>query len=145
MRRRAPTALAAHPAGPHEYRLNPAVFYLKFVKRDGSLTGGGIITPIDHYQELCEDPKLKGPKDGLRISYDGLAGRYLRQGAFLDLIHSGYIGAHAETTAHLRTLVAAVLRNDRAVVAAIQTSVRLPDDTDVEDEDEDDADDNDME
>jgi hypothetical protein len=24
----------AHPPGPHEYRLNPAVFFLKFVKRD---------------------------------------------------------------------------------------------------------------
>jgi hypothetical protein len=74
-----------------KYRLDPAVFCIKFVKRDGSLSGGGIVTPIDHYEELCEDPALKGPKNGLRISYDELAGRYLRQGSFLDLIHSGYI------------------------------------------------------
>ena len=115
-----------HPPGPHEYRLNPAVFYLKFVKRDGALTGGGIITPIDHYQELRHDPALKGPKDGLRISYDGLAGRYLRQGAFLDLIHSGYIGTHAETTAHLKTLVDAVLKNDRAVVVRFKPRCVFP-------------------
>jgi hypothetical protein len=37
------------------------------------------------------------------------------------LIRSGYIGAHAETTQHLKTLVDAVLANDRAVVAAIQS------------------------
>ena len=111
---------ADHPPGPHEYRLNPAVFYLKFVKRDGAITSGGIITPIDHFLKLREDPACHGPKGGLRVSYDGLAGRYLRQGAFLDLLHSGYIGAHAETTHHLKTLVEAVLAGDRAVVAAIQ-------------------------
>jgi hypothetical protein len=52
----------------------------------------------------------------------------MRQGAFLDLIRSGYIGAHAETTQHLETLVEAVLANDRAVVAAIQTGSPPTDD-----------------
>jgi hypothetical protein len=126
----------AHPPGPHEYRLNPAVFYLKFVKRDGMIRGGGIITPIDHFEQLRKDPACKGPKGGLRISYDGLAGRYMRQGAFLDLIRSGYIGAHAETTQHLRALVEAVLANDRAVVAAIQTGP-APTDDDASDDDDD--------
>jgi hypothetical protein len=110
-----------HEPGPHEYRLNSAVFYLKFVKRDGSIKNGGIITPVDHYERLREDPACKGPRNGLRISYAGLAGRYLRQGAFFDLIRSGYIGAHADTTLHLKTLVDAVLNSDRAVVAAIQS------------------------
>lgn len=120
----------AHPPGPHEYRLNPAIFYLKFVKRDGLIRSGGIITPIDHFKQLRKDPACKGPKGGLRISYDGLAGRYMRQGAFLDLIRSGYIGAHAQTTQHLKTLVEAVLANDRAVVAAIQTAPAPTDDDD---------------
>lgn len=121
---------AGHVPGPHEYRLNPAVFYLKFVKRDGTIRSGGIITPIDHFEQLRHDPACKGPRGGLRISYDGLAGRYMRQGAFLDLLRSGYIGAHAETTQHLKTLVDAVLANDRAVVAAIQTGPPAADDRD---------------
>ena len=58
----------AHPPGPHEYRLNPAIFYLKFVKRDGLIRSGGIITPIDHFKQLRKDPACKGPKGGLRIS-----------------------------------------------------------------------------
>jgi hypothetical protein len=33
--------------GPLEYRLNPEVFYLKFVKRDGAISNGGIVVPID--------------------------------------------------------------------------------------------------
>jgi hypothetical protein len=108
------------PSGPHEYRLNPSVFYLKFVKRDGAISSGGIITPIDHFEKLRTDPACRGPKNGLRVSYRSLAGRYMRQNAFHDLIRSGYIGARAETTAHLKTLVDAVLKSDRAVIAALQ-------------------------
>lgn len=110
----------SHPPGPYEYRLNPAVFYLKFVKRDGSINNGGIITPIDHFEQFRKDPACRGPKKGLRVSYTSLTGRYLREGAFLDLIRSGYIGAHADTTAHLKVIVDAVLEGNRAVVAAIQ-------------------------
>lgn len=111
---------SGYPSDPLEYRLNPAVFYLKFVKRDGSISNGGIIMPIDHFEKLRTDPACQGPKNGLRVSYGSLSGRYLRQSAFLDLIRSAYIGGHAETTAHLKTLVEAVLKNGRAVVAAIQ-------------------------
>lgn len=116
---------ADQPPGLHEYRLNPAVFYLKFVKRDGSIKNGGIITPIDHFEKLRTDPACQGPKNGLRVSYESLSGRYLRQSAFLDLIRSGYIGGHAETTAQLKTLIQAVLKNGRAVVAAIQWSTEI--------------------
>jgi hypothetical protein len=123
----------AHPPGSFEYRLNPQVFYLKFVKRDGALRNAGIIMPVDHFEQVCADPAYKGPRGGLRLSFETLGGRYLRQGPFLDLIRSGYIGAHAETTAHLRTLVQAIVRGDRALVAAIQSGIE---DDDQEDETE---------
>ena len=76
--------------------------------------------PIDHFEVLQRDPKFEGPRGGFRISYDTLDGRYLRQNPFFDLIRSGYIGAHADTTAALKTLVDSTLNNSRAVVAAIQ-------------------------
>ena len=50
---------AEHAPGPLEYRLNPQVFYLKFVKRDGVLRNGSIITPIDHYEQLVADPACR--------------------------------------------------------------------------------------
>ena len=110
-----------HSPSPYEYRLNSQVFYLKFVKRDGALRNAAITIPIDHFERLRKDPACRGPRGGFRISFERLAGRYLRQGAFLDLIRSGYIGAHAETTIHLKALVEAVVRQDRAVVAAVQS------------------------
>lgn len=113
---------AQHVPGSSEYRLNPQVFYLKFVKRNAALSNGSILTPVDHYEQLARDPASRGERDGLRIGYDALGGRYMRLGAFVDLIKSGYIGAYAQTTDHLAALIQAVLDGDRAVVAAVQTA-----------------------
>jgi hypothetical protein len=122
--------MAENLPDPYEYRLNSSVFYLKLVKRDRSLSNCGIIIPIDHFEKLRMDPACRGSRNVLRVTYETLAGRYLRQNAFLELVRSGYIGAHAATTIHLKTLVEAVLCNDKAVVAAIQhrTEASPPDD-----------------
>ena len=110
-----------HSPGQYEYRLNPQVFYLKFIKRNRTLKNAAISMPIDHFERLRRDPACRGPRGGFRISFESLAGRYLRQNAFLDLIRSGYIGAHAETTAYLRELVQAIVQGNRTVVAAVQS------------------------
>ena len=94
---------------------------MKFIKRDGALEDASINIPIDHFERLRTDPTCQGPRGGFRISFESLAGRYLRQNAFLDLIRSGYIGAHTETTAYLKELVQAVVQGDRTVVAAVQS------------------------
>ena len=110
------------PPGLFEYRLNPQVFYLKFVKRDGALKNAAIVIPIDHFEKLGKDPSCQGQKGAVRVSFDALDGRYLRQGAFLDLIRSGYIGAHAQTTTYFKDLVEGIVNGGRAVVAAIQSN-----------------------
>ena len=110
----------------HEYRLNPEVFYLKFVKRDNVSKNASITMPIDHFERLRKDPTCRGPRGGFRISFNSLAGRYLRQNAFLDLIHSGYIGAHSETTENLRILVETVVQGGKAAVAAVQAQIDGP-------------------
>lgn len=115
-----------HSPGSKEYRLNPEMFYLKFVKRNAAVADGGIITPLDHFEKLRGDSAFKGPKSGLRLSYRTLNGRYLRQGPFLDLLRCGYIGAHARQTADIRVLIDAILAGNKAVVAALQQS--KPDD-----------------
>ncbi|HPH08095.1 MAG TPA: hypothetical protein PLJ94_05390 [Methylotenera sp.] len=114
---------ASHLPGPKEYRLNPQVFYMKFVKRDAMIKNGGIITPLDHFEKVRVDPSFKGPKKGLRLSYRSLNGRYLRQTPFLDLIKCGYIGAHAKTSDDLRVIIEAILDGNKAVVAAVQQKV----------------------
>lgn len=107
------------PPEPHEYRLNPQAFYLKFVRRDASLGKSPITMPIDHFEVLQNDPAFKGPRGAFRISFDALDGRYLRQTAFFDLLRSGYIGAYAQDTKNLEILIEEILKGNRAVVAAV--------------------------
>jgi hypothetical protein len=119
--------LNINESGPYEYRLNPEAFDLKFVKREGALGNAGIVLPLDHFEKVLEDPSCKGPRGAIRVSYESLSGRYLRQGPFLDLIRAGYIGATAGTSAYLKELVDGIVKGDRAVVGAIQ-SYRSADD-----------------
>ena len=112
----------SHFPGDLEYRINPQVFYLRFVRRDATLGKVTATMPIDHFDVLRDKPKCKGPRGGLRISYDALDGSYLRQEAFLDLLRSGYIGAYATTTAHLATLINEILNGNRALVAALHST-----------------------
>ena len=106
--------------GSLEYRLNPQVCYLRFVRRDAVLGKSAVTMPIDHYETLRNDPACKGPKGAFRISYNTLHGRYLRQEGFLDLIRSGYIGAYAQTTHDLTILINEILKGGRAVIGAVQ-------------------------
>lgn len=114
-----------------EYRLNSDVFYLKFVKRNGLLTNGSIVTPLEHFKQILTSPAGLGVKKGVRISYDGLDGSYMRQGTFIDLMQAGYIGSYADDTRNFQLLIEQVLQDNRSVVAAIQSktddqSYRLP-------------------
>lgn len=111
----------SHAPGPLEYRINPQVYYLRFVRRDAALGKQAVTMPIDHFKTLRKDPGCKGPRGAFRISYDTLDGRYLRQEGFLDLLRSGYIGAYAQETNDLTNLIRAIIRNDRAVVFAKQS------------------------
>lgn len=112
-----------HPPGEFEYRINPQVFYLRFVRRDKTLGRNTQTMPIDHFDILRNDPKCQGPRGGFRITYDTLEGRYLHQQAFVDLVRAGYIGAHATRTAELETHIMTILGEGRAVVGALQTSL----------------------
>ena len=114
---------AAHAPGPKEYRLNPQVFYMKFVKKDAAVREGGIVIPLDHFEKVRADPSFVGPKKGLRLSYQSLNGSYLRQTPFLDLVKCGYIGAHTATTTEFRALIDAILDGNKAIVAAVQQKV----------------------
>ena len=112
---------STQPPEPHEYRINPQAFYLKFVRRDAFLGKSSITMPIDHFDVLRNDPACAGPRGAFRISFNTLDGRYLRQRTFLDLIRSGYIGTHAETTKSLAKLIEWALKNNRAVIAALHS------------------------
>jgi hypothetical protein len=107
-------------SGP--YRLNPGAFFVKMVKREASTSSSGIIITLAHLDDLMSRGRLAGPRGGLRISYEDLAGHYLRAEGFVELVRSGYIGTRGATTEHLKALIDAALTGRRGVVAAIQSA-----------------------
>jgi hypothetical protein len=103
------------------YRLNSGPFFFKLVKRDAAANSAGILLSKGHLDQLLADGQLKGPRGGLRISFQALDGHYLQGEAFVELVRSGYIGSRGATTTHLQALIEAALAGGRAVVAAIET------------------------
>lgn len=113
-------------SGGRPYRLNSGPFFFKLVKRDAPANSAGVLLSKRHLDQMLADGELKGPRGGLRISFQGLDGHYLQGEAFVELVRSGYIGSRGATTEHLQTLIEAALAGGRAVVAAIETPRAVP-------------------
>jgi hypothetical protein len=103
-----------------DYRLNHEAFYFKFVRRRGVDATTNVLLPLEHFEAILQDEKFRSRSGGLRMSYEGLAGRYMRQAAFADLLQAGYIGTDTATTAQLRLFIERVLSGDNSLVLAVQ-------------------------
>jgi hypothetical protein len=90
------------------------------VRRDAAANSAGILLSKGHLDQLLADGRLRGPRGGLRVSFQLLDGHYLQGEAFVELVRSGYIGSRGATTTHLRALIEAALAGGRAIVAAIE-------------------------
>jgi hypothetical protein len=108
-----------------DYRLSRNPFFFKFVHRKGDgESHHSCIISLDHLNQLLLSPKCKGPKDGVRVSFDSLDGVYLRETDLIGLIKSGYIGTHRIETDALKLLIQAVSEGKRALVLAWQKRVQ---------------------
>jgi len=107
-----------------EYRLNSDAFYMKFVKRDGSLEDTAMIIPLNHYETIKQKPNAQGQTS--TISYNGLDGLYLRPSGFIELMKTGYIGSYSTLGDNFQDLINLVLDGDKSIVAAIEESDEFP-------------------
>jgi hypothetical protein len=109
---------------PDDYRLHRNPFFFKFVRRegDGELHRSFIIS-LDHLNHFLASLKGKGPKGGVRVSYEALAGAYLREADLIGLIRSGYIGTHRFESRGLNPIISEVSKGNRALVLAWQKRI----------------------
>ncbi len=108
-----------------DYRLSRNPFFFKFVKRkivDDTLQS--FLVSLDHLNQILAAPEAKGPKGGVRLSYEALDGTYLREADILGLIRSGYIGTHKAETAALATIIQEAAKGNKAVVLAWQQKIQ---------------------
>jgi hypothetical protein len=108
-----------------DYRLSRNPFFFKFVKRkivDDSHQS--FLVSLDHLNHILASPTAKGPKGGVRMSYDALGGTYLREADMIGLIRSGYVGTHGAETTALAAIIDAVAKGNKAVVLAWQRKIQ---------------------
>ena len=108
-----------------DYRLNRNPFFFKFVKRKVvDDTHQSFLVSLDHLNQILAAPEAKGPKGGVRLSYETLDGTYLREADMLGLIRSGYIGTHKAETTALATIIREAAQGNKAVVLAWQQKIQ---------------------
>lgn len=107
------------------YRLNRNPFYFKFVKRKVvDASHQSFLVSLNHLNQILASPEAKGPRGGIRISYEALDGTYLREADIISLIRSGYIGTHRAETQALATIISEVSKGNKALVLAWQTKIK---------------------
>lgn len=107
-----------------DYRLSRNPFFFKFVKRkivDDSPQS--FLLSLDHLNQILATPEAKGPKGGIRLSYEALDGTYLRDADMLSLIRTGYVGTHRAETEALAMIINEVAKGNKAVVLAWQQKI----------------------
>jgi hypothetical protein len=108
----------------NDYRLHPRPFFFKFVKRkviDDSPQS--FLLSLDHVIQVLASSRSTGKKGGIRMSYQGLDGTYLREADMIGLIRSGYIGTHRVQSDALSVLIDEAARGNRALVLAWQAAI----------------------
>src|SRR5690606_35783714 len=79
----------------------------------------GMYLPLDYWKLLENDPGIKGPKGGLRITYDN-AKRHLDNTAFTTVVSKAWVGTTPSQSQVLQDVIRATLGTGKAVAIAIK-------------------------
>ena len=104
------------------YRLGRDAFFFKiYANPIGALTPDrllkGMYFPLSYWTALIASPEARGPRGGVRISYDN-AGRYFNNTAFTGLVGDGWIGSPPRGEMILANLIAQALQSGHSVTMA---------------------------
>ena len=116
------------------FRMTENPFFLKLCPRlvfnpDDVGLVPGMYLPLDYWKLLENDPGIKGPKGGLRITYNN-AKRHLDNTSFTMVVSKAWVGTTPSQSQALRDLIRTILNTGKAVAVAIKPkkSVELRDD-----------------
>lgn len=106
------------------FRLAENPFFLKLCPRlvfnpDDVGLVPGMYLPLDYWKLLENDPGIKGPKGGLRITYEN-AKRYLDNTSFTTVVSKAWVGTTPSQSQVLQDVIRATLETGKAVAIAIK-------------------------
>lgn len=79
----------------------------------------GMYLPLDYWKLLESDPGIKGPKGGLRITYEN-AKRHFDNTSFITVVSKAWVGTTPSQSQVLREVIRATLETGKAVAIAIK-------------------------
>jgi hypothetical protein len=123
------------------FRLTENPFFLKLCPRlvfnpDDVGLVPGMYLPLDYWKLLESDPGIKGPKGGLRITYDN-AKRHFDNTSFTTVVSKAWVGTTPSQSQVLQDVIRATLETGKAVAIAIKpkkSSGPTGDDEEIEEE-----------
>jgi hypothetical protein len=77
----------------------------------------GMYFSLDHFQRLRADPRLKGPRGGVRFAYDNVP-TYLDNSMFAKLVEIGLVGTSGTATEFVHQQVVESFLGNKALVFA---------------------------
>jgi hypothetical protein len=106
------------------FRLTENPFFLKLCSRlvfnpDDVGLVPGMYLPLDYWKLLEKDPGIKGPRGGLRITYEN-AKRHFDNTSFTTVVSKAWIGTTPSQSAVLGDVIRATLETGKAVAIAIR-------------------------
>ena len=106
------------------FRLTENPFFLKLCLRlvfnpDDVGLVPGMYLPLDYWKLLENDPGIKGPKGGMRITYDN-AKRHFDNTSFTTMVSKAWVGTTPSQSQMLQDVIRATLETGKAVTIAIK-------------------------
>lgn len=106
------------------FRLTENPFFLKLCPRlvfnpDDVKLVPGMYLPLDYWKLLENDPGIKGPKGGSRITYEN-AKRYFDNTSFVTVVSKAWVGTTPSQSQMLQDVIRATLKTGKAVAVAIK-------------------------
>lgn len=122
------------------FRLAENPFFLKLCPRlvfnpDDVGLVPGMYLPLDYWKLLENDPGIKGPKGGLRITYEN-AKRHLDNTSFTTVVSKAWVGTTPSQSQVLQDVIRETLKTGKAIAIAIkpQKTAEHQDDEELEEE-----------
>ncbi len=111
------------------FRLNENPFFLKLCPRivfrpDDVGLVPGMYLPLDYWKLLTVHPSLKGPRGGLRVTYENV-GRHFDNTDFIKLVAKAWVGTNTNQSAVLKEVIREVIKTGKAIVIAVKANTAV--------------------
>ena len=122
--------VTANRSPDDDFRLKPSPCWLKLCQDQAYIpqTAGmipGMYFSLDHFQQLREDPRLKGPHGAVRFAYDNVPS-YLDNTMFARLVETGLVGTSGAATELVHQQVVESFNGNKALVLAALFGEDMP-------------------